>query len=244
MVAAHSISPRGGLLNKSKKSPPIVSNSSSSYSGEQVETSGGSMTVNSLDVDANNWSIGPVTDRKGAPKTIRLKCEDRRDVYADADADADSTDSHSSVGSNVDGVSPPTATNPTATTATAAADTTTMADISTYVPTTTTTTTATPSATSTTPSPTARLCYKWSASAELKTSVASKTSGDSASFRQLTAQEYFEALPEGEIVSQSPGTAAVTTCQACARLHSIHTITFLNLCMYLFIHACCLNSSD
>lgn len=41
------------------------------------------MSVNSVDVDANNWVLRALTDRRGSPKSVRLACEQSRDVYAD-----------------------------------------------------------------------------------------------------------------------------------------------------------------
>ena len=41
------------------------------------------MKVNSVDVDAENWTVKPITNRKGEPKTVRLGNERKRDVYAE-----------------------------------------------------------------------------------------------------------------------------------------------------------------
>lgn len=40
------------------------------------------MKVNSVDLDADNWSVKALADSGGAPKTVRLGGEARRDVYA------------------------------------------------------------------------------------------------------------------------------------------------------------------
>jgi hypothetical protein len=138
--------------------------------------SSNAMRVNSVDVDANNWAVRALTDRKGTPKTVRLMCEQRRDVYAE-----------SVIGTEVD---------TTTTSAAAAAATTT---------TTTTTTTSTTTTTAATEAvhPASRLCYKWEASGVVTASLASKTSREAHAFNQVSAEDYFAAAPEA--AASSPG---------------------------------------
>ena len=69
MIAAHRVQ-KGGLMKPK--------GSGSSHNNPQH------MSVNSVDVDANSWTIKALTDRQGAPKTILLSGRPRgRDVYAD-----------------------------------------------------------------------------------------------------------------------------------------------------------------